>query len=508
MDVQFGADAALLPHAAPGGVRFTFDAAPGTRSVALAGTFNSWVGDACMLDRVSSTRWQTVLPVPAGRHLYKLVVDGTHWIADPANPWISEDGQHNSCLTVDATDAVLMRHAGLGAAAPGPLHARAARVSPDWLRDGVIYQLSVPAFGGDFDGVRAKLPYLDNLGADVLWIMPIHPVGIARRRGALGDPYAVRDFDAIDRRLGDAAALRALVDAAHARGMRVLMDWTLNRSSIDHPFTRTHPHWYTRRPDGSVYYAVPDRGEFAGFDFADRALRRALIDSMRGWIERFGFDGLRFDDADITPCNFLDEIRAALGPGVALISQSYDEFHHLDACDLTYEGGTRALLDRIDLQLPARRAAHALAGRQGAGPRVGFPGPAAHRPAAAVLLAMDGVPHILMGQEFDEPTWTGWTVLFNGWRLDWTAFDATLHAHYRTLIACAAATRRCAPARRRSWTACRPAPAAMTFDVGLARCRPLYASGWRAEDATLAPHGWMIGLGPPEKKGRHEGALK
>lgn len=291
MNVQFGADAALLPHAAPGGVRFTFDAAP------------------------------------------------------------------------------------------GPLHARAALVSPDWLRDGVIYQLSVPAFGGDFDGVRAKLPYLDNLGADVLWIMPIHPVGIARRRGALGDPYAVRDFDAIDRRLGDAAAPRALVDAAHARGMRVLMDWTLNRSSIDHPFTRTHPHWYTRRPDGSVYYAVPDRGEFAGFDFADRALRRALIDSMRGWIERFGFDGLRFDDADITPCNFLDEIRAALAPGVALISQSYDEFHHLYACDLTYEGGIRALLDRIDLQLPARRAAHALAGRQGARPRVGFPGPGRPSPS-------------------------------------------------------------------------------------------------------------------------------
>lgn len=48
----------------------------------------------------------------------------------------------------------------------------------------------------------------------------------------------------------------------------------------------------------------------------------------------------------------------------------------------------------------------------------------------------------------------------------------------------------------------------MTFDVGLAHCRPLYASGWRAEAATLAPHGWMIGLGPPEKKGHHEGALK
>jgi glycosidase len=533
MDLQFRPDPALLPRAVPGGVRFTYDAAPGTRTVALAGTFNSWVGDARMLERVSPTRWQAVLPVPAGRHLYKFVVDGTGWIADPANPWISEDGQNNSCLTVDDTGAVLMRQAGLCAAAPGPLHARAALASPDWLRDGVIYQLSVPAFGGDFDGVRARLPYLGELGVDILWIMPIHPVGSAGRRGAAGDPYAVRDFDAIAPHLGDAAALRALVDAAHARGMRVLLDWTLNRSSIDHPFTRTHPHWYTRRADGSIYYAVPDRTEFAGFDFADRALRRTLIDSMRGWIERFGFDGLRFDDSDITPCDFLDEIRTALAavrPDIALVSQSYDEFHHLAACDLTYEGGTREML---------RRCAHGAADGaafarywnestysfpRGAlrmrwledkeqGRASAFLGRAAHRPAAAVLLAMDGVPHILMGQEFNERTWTGWQVLFDGWRLDWDAFDAAAYAHYQTLIGL---RRRHAALRRGATTFLDGVPAGAVgfvrshederivvlanlaaapraFDAALAHVRPLYASGWEGESATLAPHGWLIG---------------
>jgi glycosidase len=539
MDVQFRADPALLPHAAPGGVCFTFAAAPGTRSVALAGTFNSWAGDVCMLDRVSPTRWQTVLPVPAGRHLYKFVVDGTDWIVDPANPWISEDGQNNSCLTVDETGAVLMRHAGLCAAAPGPLHARAALASPDWLRDGVIYQLSVPAFGGDFSGVRARLAYLDELGVDIVWIMPVHPARMP------GDPYAVRDFDAIEPSLGDAPSLRALVDAAHARGMRVILDWTLNRSSIDHPFTRTHPHWYTRRADGSIYYAVPGREEFAGFDFTDRALRRTLIDSMCGWIERFGIDGLRFDDADITPCDFLDEIRAALAdvrPDIGLISQSCDEFHHLAACDLTYEGGTREMLRRC-AQGQADGAAFARYWNESTysfprgalrmrwledkeqGRASAFLGRAAHRSAAAVLLAMDGVPHILMGQEFDEPTWTGWRVLFDGWRLDWNAFDADLYAHYQTLIG----LRRRHAALRRGDTGfldglprgavgftrsdgldvitvlANLSAAPLAFDAGLASVQPLYASGWQRQDATLAPHGWMIGA---EKKGRHEGALK
>jgi len=539
MDVQFRADPALLPHALAGGVRFAFDAALDTRSVALAGTFNSWAGDACVLERVSPTRWQTVLPVPAGRHLYKFVVDGAAWIVDPANPWVSEDGQNNSCLTVDGTGAVLVRHPGLSSATPGPLHARQALASPAWLRDGVIYQLSVPAFGGDFAGVRAKLPYLGELGVAIVWIMPIHPVG------ASGDPYDVLDFDAIEPTLGDAASLRALVGAAHARGMRVVLDWTLNRSSIDHPFTRTHPHWYTRRADGSVYYAVPDREAFAGFDFNDRALRRTLIDSMRGWIERFAIDGLRFDDADITPCDFLDEIRAALAqvrPDIALISQSYDEFHHLAACDLTYEGGTREMLRRV-----ARGDADAAAFARywnestysfprGAlrmrwledkeqGRASAFLGRAVHRPAAAVLMAMDGVPHILMGQEFDEPTWTGWQVLARGWKLDWNACDPDLYEHYRTLIG----LRRAHAALRHGATTflddvppgavgflrsdeqedivvlANLSSATCAFAAVRAAVEPLYASGWQPVEATLAPYGWLIGA---IKKGRHEGALK
>lgn len=550
MDLQFTPDPAMLPianPAVPGGVRFVFDAAPGTRSVALAGTFNSWVGDACMMEAVSGTRWQATLPIPAGRHLYKLVVDGTQWIADPANPWLSEDGQHNSCLTVDDTGAVLMRQTGLGLGAPGPLYARLALASPHWLRDGVIYQLSVAAFGGDFDGVRARLPYLGELGVDVLWLMPIHPVGVKGRRGSLGDPYAVRDFDAIDPALGDAASLRALVDAAHARGMRVIMDWTLNRSSVDHPYTRSHPHWYTRRADGGIYYAVPNRDEFAGFDFTDRALRRTLIDSMRGWIERIGFDGLRFDDSDITPCDFLDEIRADLAmlrPDIALISQSYDEFHHLAACDLTYEGGTREMLRRVACG-EADGAAFARYWNESTysfprgalrmrwledkeqGRASAFLGRAAHRPAAAVLLAMDGVPHLLMGQEFDEPTWTGWPVLFEPYRLNWSAFDGELYAHYQTLIAlrrrhaalCTGNTRfledlppgaiglsRSADHERIvvlanlsavtvQFDASRwpdPASSSATCEAGRPRMTPLYASGWCEAGATLAPHGWLI----------------
>ena len=109
MDVQFRAAPALLPHTTPDGVRFTYDAAPGTQGVALARTLNCWAGDVCMMERASATRWQATLPMAAGRHLYKFVIEDRDWIPDPANPWISEDGQNNSCLTVEETGAVLMR---------------------------------------------------------------------------------------------------------------------------------------------------------------------------------------------------------------------------------------------------------------------------------------------------------------------------------------------------------------------------------------------------------------
>jgi glycosidase len=531
MHIARDADPALLPHNAAGGVRFVFDGLESLRTVALAGTFNSWVGDACMLERVTPTRWTCILPLPPGRHLYKFVLDDTDWIADPANPWMSEDGQGNSCLTVCLDGTVFLRRRGLCAEAPGALYRNhQALPSPEWLRDAVVYQLSVRAFGGDFDGVRARLGHLADLGVNTIWMMPIHPIGVAGRRGTLGDPYAVRDFEAIDPALGDEDGLRRLVDAIHARGMRIVFDWTLNRSSVDHPLTVTHPDWFQRDREGNVMYAVPRREYFAGFDFGNAALRRYLIDAMCRWVERFDLDGMRFDDSDITPTDFLDEIRAALAavkPDIALISQAYDEFHHLAACDLTYEGGTREML---------RRVAHGEAGAREFAQywnesTYSFPrdalrlrwleekeqpradavfGHDAHLAAAAVLLAMDGVPHILMGQEFGESGWRDWTVLFDDWRLDWSRFDHAAFAHFSALIA----LRRRHPALRRGATAfidglpdgviglvrsldgerigvyANLASTTATLPDGMGV--PLYARGWDQDAGSLDAHGCLV----------------
>jgi glycosidase len=446
----------LLPQKTARGIRFTFEGGTGIDSVAVAGTFNSWVGDAAPLTRVGATTWQATVKANPGRHHYKYVVNGRDWILDPANPWVSEDAQNNSCFTINEFGDVFVRTGEVSQQTPGDLYRRRRAVaSPQWLKDGVIYQLSVRAFGGTFDGVRARLDYLQKLGVNVIWLMPVQPIGIARRIGDNGDPYAVRDFNAIDPELGTAEQLRALIADMHARGMRVIFDWTLNRASCDNVLTVSHPQWFTRDAGGRIYYAVPNRDYFAGFDFSQRDLRAWLLTSMQQWITGFDFDGMRFDDADITPLDFLDEIRdalEALRPDIGLISQSTDELHHLDACDLTYDGGARDTMQRI-----ARGEATAATLRwqweestytfpRGAlrmrwleekeqGRAFRYFGEQLHLAAAAVILTLDGVPHLMMGQEFNEPRWQDWRSLFDDFQLDWESFGQATFDHYQALIA-------------------------------------------------------------------------
>lgn len=455
----------LLPQKTTRGIRFTFEGGAGIDSVAVAGTFNHWRGDAAPLTRVGASTWQATVPAGPGRHHYKYVVNGRDWIADPANPWISEDAQNNSCFTINEFGDVFVRAGEVAQQTPGDLYRRRTAVaSPAWLHDGVIYQLSVRAFGATFSGVRERLGYLQDLGVTTIWLMPFHPVGESGRIGALGDPYAVRDFSAIDPELGSAAELRALIADIHGRGMRVLMDWTLNRASVDNVLTVTHPDWFTRTAGGEPCYLVPGRGYFAGFDFSSAPLRAWLLATMAGWIGDFEFDGMRLDDADITPLDFLDDIRPALQavrPDVVLIAQSTDELHHLDACDLTYDGGARATMRAIaegaagadtlrwqweestyTFPRGALRMRWLEEKEQGRAYR--FFGPGLHLAAASVILTLDGVPHLMMGQEFNEPRWQDWRSLFEDFHLDWNSFDEPTFRHYQALIA----LRRAHPALR------------------------------------------------------------
>lgn len=444
-----------LPKQHPEGILFTFEGDSNTQSVAVAGTFNHWDKAHGELKPIGNNLWQTILPISAGRHLYKYVVNGRQWILDPANPWVSEDAQNNSCFTLTDIGELFIRQGDISASSPSSLYRRHhALPSPDWVRDGVIYELSVRAFGGNFGGLERKLDYLSSLGITILWLMPIHPIGVQKRLKTLGDPYATYDFEAIDPALGTPDEFKRLITAIHKRGMRVIMDIPLNRSSCDGVLVQKHPDWFTHTPSGDIYYAVPNRAYFAGFDFSNTALRAYLMEMLSQWVRRFEIDGFRFDDSDLVPLDFLNQTRAQLAtirPDIGLISQAYDELHHLAACDLTYDGGVREMVYQVmmgkatvqDFQAAwiastysfpcgALRMRWLEEKEQGRAYR--YYGREGHLAAATVLLTLDGVPMLMMGQEFNDSHWITWQSLFEEFRLDWQHFDTPTFYHYQILI--------------------------------------------------------------------------
>ncbi|MFB9330006.1 alpha-amylase family glycosyl hydrolase [Paenibacillus aurantiacus] len=445
-----------MPTKGKHGVRFEYVAERDVQRVSVAGTFNNWNNLRNAMTNRGNRVWEIELDIPKGRHLYKIVVEDTEWLLDPTNPNISEDGQNNSAFTVTEAGDVLIRTTDIDEQHPGFLYQHfCALESPEWIRQAVIYQLHLRAFDEQgFQGLTNRLGYLRELGVNTLWMMPFQLVGEQNRTGTYGDPYAVRDYYSIDGHYGTAEELKQLIGAAHASGMRVIMDWVMNRGSIDHVWTREHPEYFTRNEQGELYYEVPNRICFAGLNFDNPEMRERVVEAMVYWLTTFDFDGFRLDDSDITPLDFLNDIRQELSSireDVVLISQSYDEYHHMEACDLTYDGSLRDVIrgisDRTLTQRDFMRIydSYTYSFPRGAlrmrwleekeQPRISeYLGYELAKPAASILMTVEGVPSLMMGQEFNEGTLRTWASLFEEYRLDWERFDREMYAHYQTLI--------------------------------------------------------------------------
>ncbi|MFW6413407.1 MAG: alpha-amylase family glycosyl hydrolase [Oceanicaulis sp.] len=119
---------------------------------------------------------------------------------------------------------------------------------PDWAKNAAIYQINTRQFteDGTFAAAEAELPRLAAMGVDIVWLMPIHPIGEARRKGTLGSPYSVRDFYGVNPEFGTLEDLRAFVAAAHALDMHVILDWVANHSAWDNPLVTERPDFYER----------------------------------------------------------------------------------------------------------------------------------------------------------------------------------------------------------------------------------------------------------------------
>ena len=211
----------------------------------------------------------------------------------------------------------------------------------DWTRNASIYQINTRQFTkeGTFKAATGQLPRLKALGVDILWLMPIHPIGQAKRKGSLGSPYAVRDFRAVNPELGTLAEFRAFVDRAHALGLRVIIDWVGNHTAWDNVLMTQHPDWYARGADGKPQ-PTPwfNWDDIIDLDYSKPELRRYMTDAMKYWVKDVGIDGYRVDAAGLVPQDFWDnasrELRA-IKP-VFMLAEWESRDLHRDAFDASY----------------------------------------------------------------------------------------------------------------------------------------------------------------------------
>jgi glycosidase len=190
---------------------------------------------------------------------------------------------------------------------------------PDWAKNSVIYEVNVRQYTpeGTFKAFEANLPRLKELGVDILWFMPIHPIGIVDRKvpdgmkESLGSYYSVRDYKGVNPEFGTEADFKALVTKAHEMGFKVLIDWVANHSSRDISWIAEHPDWFVQDSTGKIL-APFDWTDVAKLNYQNKDMRAAMIDAMKYWVSNCDIDGFRCDVAGEVPVDFWEDARFEL----------------------------------------------------------------------------------------------------------------------------------------------------------------------------------------------------
>ncbi|AQS52700.1 Alpha-1,4-glucan:maltose-1-phosphate maltosyltransferase 1 [Jeotgalibaca dankookensis] len=172
------------------------------------------------------------------------------------------------------------------------------------LRNQVMYSIYVRnhTVEGTFEAIIPDLPRIKALGVDIIWLMPIHPIGEEKRKGQAGSPYAIRDYRAINPEYGDEASFKKLVDAIHQTGMKCIIDVVYNHTSPDSVLVKEHPEWFYRRPDGQMGNKVGDWYDIVDLDYQHQDLWDYQIETLKMWAKIV--DGFRCDVASLLPIDF------------------------------------------------------------------------------------------------------------------------------------------------------------------------------------------------------------
>lgn len=219
-----------------------------------------------------------------------------------------------------------------------------------WSRNANIYEVNIRQYTpeGTLDAFAAHLPRLKKMGVDILWLMPVQPIGVINRKGTLGSYYSIRDYGAVNPEFGTLTDFKRVVNEAHALGMKVILDWVANHTAWDHAWVSSHPDWYKKNAAGEIHaytYMGVGGGEpeywtdVVGLDFKRSDLWPAMTEAMLFWLKETDIDGFRCDVAALVPTPFWEQARVALErvKPVFMLAEADEADLHERAFDMTYD---------------------------------------------------------------------------------------------------------------------------------------------------------------------------
>lgn len=214
-------------------------------------------------------------------------------------------------------------------------------VVPDWAKNSTIYEVNIRQFSkeGTFKSFQQHLPRLKELGVDILWLMPINPIGKLNRKGTLGSYYSVKDYVDVNPEFGTKEDFKTLVDEIHNQGMHVIIDWVANHTAWDNKWVKTNPEFYTKDSSGNFVPPVPDWSDVIDLNYDNKELWKEMISALKYWVSEVDIDGYRCDVAGMVPIEFWNEVRTELDkikPVFMLAEWDTPEMHKF-AFDMTYD---------------------------------------------------------------------------------------------------------------------------------------------------------------------------
>jgi len=224
-------------------------------------------------------------------------------------------------------------------------------VHPEWSRNATIYEVNLRQYTneGTLKAFEKYLPELKEMGVDIIWFMPIHPIGEVNRKGTLGSYYSVKDYKDVNPEFGNIEDFKETVKKIHDLGMYVIIDWVANHTSWDNVWVKTNPEFFSKDSLGNFYAPVPDWHDVIDLNYNNKELWTAMSDALKFWVEECDIDGFRCDVAAMVPTEFWNQARVDLDKikPVFMLAEAHEPYLHEKAFDMTYNWQLKDIMNEI-----------------------------------------------------------------------------------------------------------------------------------------------------------------